>query len=131
MAITLVLTGAFMSLVFATHKHDLSGLEFAALAFYFVMYVGSTLEPYALGISNLRSAVVEYETLLTFLTQLSDVADVPNAEDLIIAPGETVSIEFENISFDYGDRKILDNVSFVLKKQQRLGLVGAMLSRSL
>ena len=104
---------------------QLHGLQLASLAFYFIMYVGC-LNEYALGVSNLRSAVAEYEVLQNFLHRLSDVADLEDAQELkVVGSGITPSIEFENICFDYGDKKILKNVSFRLGPAQRLGLVGS------
>jgi ABC-type multidrug transport system fused ATPase/permease subunit len=81
------------------------------------------LDQYALAIANLRSATTEYGTLHIYLNQLSDVADADDAIDL--PPSKKPTIEFINVSFDYGGNKILNNVSFKVEGGQTLGLVGS------
>jgi ABC-type multidrug transport system fused ATPase/permease subunit len=99
-----------------------AGLELAALAFYFITFIGS-LEPYALGVSNLRSAVFEYQAFGEFLNRLSDVSDVPSA--VALKPTKNPTIEFKGVSFSYGGRVILDDVSFRVEGGHTLGLVGS------
>lgn len=50
---------------------------------------------------------------------------IPEDEDGITPDSEIEKIEFRNVSFAYkGGKKILDNVSFTLKKSEKVALVG-------
>lgn len=46
------------------------------------MMSGGSLDVYAIGVSNLRTAVVEYQTFNDYITKLSDVVDKEGAVDL-------------------------------------------------
>ena len=104
-------------------KSDIEPIEIAGLGFYFVIFMGS-LEQYALAISNLRSAAYEYIlsprkkiqffcvryiAFQEFLDRISDVVDIPDATD--IPQVKNPSIEFQNVSFTYDGKEILNNVS--------------------
>ena len=119
-AVSLAVTVAFVLLL--PRATGAAGLELAALALYFVTFMGA-LEAYALGVSNLRSALVEYRAFGEFLARASDVGDVPGATAL--APDPHPTIEFKGVSFSYGGRAILDDVSFRVEGGQTLGLVGS------
>ena len=79
---------------------------------------------YAIGISDLRTAVFEYQAFDDFLSTLSEVADKADAVALPPAP-KNPTIEFQNVCFSYGDRVILRNVSFKVDGGRTLGLVGS------
>jgi len=49
---------------------------------------------------------------------------VREAEHPVAMRGFARSLEFRNVSFSYGDAPVLENVSFTLKRGQRLGLAG-------
>ena len=112
-------------------------LELAGLMFYYVTFCGVTLDSYATGISTLRAAVEEYQVFGEFLGRISEVQDKPDAKALTRCESaedtqtqtqtqKAPSIEFRNVSFSYGDKRILDNVSFnVGGGGKSLGLVGS------
>jgi len=97
-------------------------IELAALALYIFMFVGG-LNEYAVAIAELRAAVIEYGVLNEFVKRRSGVVDVPCAPTLAIT--HNPEIEFKNVTFSYGGRVILDDVSFKVKGGQTLGLVGS------
>ena len=107
--VSLTITAFFLGVVLAALGDDVGGLERAALAFYFFTYI-SSLDVYALAISNLRTGVLEYQTFNEFVNRRSEVKDEQGAIDLEV--NENPAIEFENVSFKYGDKTILDDVSF-------------------
>lgn len=119
--LSLATTLAFLALLPAAAP-DAEGVELAALALYFFIYIGG-LDAYGQGVSNLRSAVFEYRQLKAFTDAKSAVADGPRADEMVRAPRPAV--EFRNVTFDYGGRKILDDVSFTCGKGETLGIVGA------
>ena len=111
--VSLTITAFFVGVVIAALGDGVGGLERAALAFYFFTYIGS-LDVYAIGISNLRTGVLEYQTFNEFVHRRSQVKDEEGAIELEVK--ENPAIEFENVSFNYGDKKILDNVSFKVRR---------------
>jgi ABC-type multidrug transport system fused ATPase/permease subunit len=120
MGVSLVVTGGFVVLIL--QQIELEGIELVALIFYFVTFVGS-LEQYSVAMSNLRTAVFEYQTFHEFIDRMSDVTDLPDAVEL--EQKTNPSIVFKNVSFSYGGKQILDNVSFKVEGGQTLGLVGS------
>ena len=99
-----------------------TSLELIGLFFYFFTFVG-TLEKYALDLTELRSALFEAMTLSEFIQSKSNVTDKQNAVNLELTPNP--SITFENVSFSYQDKTILNNISFSIQGGDTLGLVGA------
>lgn len=122
--LSLLVTAATVVLVFATvGPHTSTELEVFALIAYFAIF-SMTLAEFALGISNLRTAVFEYQAFDAFLSRLSEVGDVEGALELP-KDNPMPTIEFKNVSFSYGGRVILDDVSFKVEGGQTLGLVGS------
>jgi len=121
MFIGLFITGGLIGTLFFYMKSDIEPIEMAGLGFYFVIFMGS-LEQYALAISNLRSAAYEYVAYEEFLDRISDVVDIPGAKE--IPQVKNPSIEFQNVSFTYDGKEILNNISFKIEGGKTLGLVG-------
>ncbi len=57
----------------------------------------------------------------TVMKDPQDLGDVPDARPLKIANGE---IAFENVSFQYGERKLFENKQVKIRGGERVGLVG-------
>lgn len=55
------------------------------------------------------------------MLDLSDIGDQPNAKELIIKTGE---IAFENVSFQYGEKKLFENKQVRIGGGEKIGLVG-------
>ncbi|MGB2123772.1 MAG: ABCB family ABC transporter ATP-binding protein/permease, partial [Candidatus Puniceispirillaceae bacterium] len=70
---------------------------------------------------ELRQALVDMERMFGLLEEDIDVQDRKNAPDLEIDGG---AISFENVHFSYGDRPILQGVSFAVPKGKRVAIVG-------
>lgn len=121
MFIGLFITGVIIGILFFHLQENLEPIELVGLGFYFVVFMGS-LEQYAVSISDIRSAAYEYTGFTDFLERLSDVVDLPDATE--IPQVKNPSIEFQNVSFTYGGKEILKDVSFKLAGGQTLGLVG-------
>jgi len=119
--ITLVVMGVTVALVILAV--DRPSLELFNLIGYFGLF-SFQLAELANGIANLRTALVEYQSFDDYLHRLSEVADAPDAEELP-PDNPTPSIEFQNVSFSYGGRVILDDVSFKVEGGHTLGLVGS------
>lgn len=177
----------FIGVFWVTKGSEVAFIEFCVLCMYIANFCGS-LDRYRLGISNVRIAAVEYQTLVQFIGKKSEIQDIPGAEDISVRilrelgddggasfdaksnlaggaickfnNGDTsgndtgkpsrpkssllevvvhdplpslsardalpgISIEFQNVSFTYGGKEILKDVSFKLPAGKRLGLVGS------
>ena len=70
---------------------------------------------------SMRYALINMERLVGLLEREPDVIEAPDAVPLPAGPSR---VAFENVSFRYDDRPILDGVSFTLEPGQKLAVVG-------
>jgi len=107
---------------------SVSTVELVALGSYFFRFVAG-LAGYGTVIKQLRSSIAEFQALNDFFERVSETADIAGAVELPpphslgcdVAPPE---IEFDRVCFSYGGKQILDDVSFVVRPGQTVGLVG-------
>ena len=71
--------------------------------------------------SDLQSTVASLEKVFAVLDTEPDLADSPNAKDLQNLRGD---VEFDRVSFAYGEDVVLDDVSFRIKPGETLAIVG-------
>lgn len=71
--------------------------------------------------TNIQKGIVAAERMFEVLNQKNPTPDRDDAKEFIRFDTE---ISFEDVSFSYGDRVVLDNVSFTLKKGQTVAIVG-------
>lgn len=70
---------------------------------------------------EIKSSMTNIEKMFALLKVTPNVADVENAQALQVTKGK---IEFNQVSFSYDDRLILDNVSFTVNPGEKIALVG-------
>jgi subfamily B ATP-binding cassette protein MsbA len=73
------------------------------------------------GISNLQRGLAAGERIFTILDYQNNITDIPKATTLDEFTGE---ITFKDVSFSFGDRKILDRVNLTVPKGKMVALVG-------
>ena len=71
--------------------------------------------------SDLQSTVASLEKVFAVLDTESDRADSPDARDLQDLRGD---VQFDRVSFAYGEDVVLDDVSFQIKPGETLAIVG-------
>ncbi|MDQ4064306.1 MAG: ABC transporter ATP-binding protein/permease [Actinomycetota bacterium] len=71
--------------------------------------------------SDLQSTVASLEKVFAVLDTESDRADSPDARDLQDLRGD---VQFDHVSFAYGEDIVLDDVSFRIKPGETLAIVG-------
>ena len=71
--------------------------------------------------SHIQRGIAAAERMFEVLDLKPDIEDVANAEELKDFDGP---IEFDNVSFRYGDEWVLKNLSFKVKKGESVALVG-------
>lgn len=70
---------------------------------------------------NLRQSTIDIESMMGLFTIKDKLTDHPKAKVLGKKP---VAICFDNISFSYGHKNILSNISFTIESEKRLAIVG-------
>lgn len=71
--------------------------------------------------SNIHSGVAAGERVLQLIDEKPAINNLPGAE---VLTGFNDAIRFENVSFSYGDKKILDNINITIPKGTSVALVG-------
>ncbi len=72
--------------------------------------------------NSLSSAIASNKKLKKIYNEVPTVVDPENP---VVLPEVKGSVTFENVSFEKGERKILDHISFDLKAGETLGIMGA------
>ncbi len=71
--------------------------------------------------ANINQGIAAGERVLALLDSRSPIAEQPDAVELSeLREG----IEFRNVSFSYGDREVISDVSFTIRKGETVALVG-------
>jgi len=93
------------------------------ITIYIIAIYLAELQEFANAIGGIRSGVADYKVVRDFLGRKNPVGDRPGAVE--VAPTSSPEIEFKNVVFSYGERVILDDVSFKIAAGTRLGVVGS------
>lgn len=91
----------------------------------FISYLGQLIEPVrrlGLIIPAVAIAGSAAERIFDILDTVSDVKDEPGATPLGNISGR---VSFENVSFSYGSRRVLKDISFEVQPGQRVALLGS------
>jgi len=71
--------------------------------------------------SNIQQGLASAERVFYLLDEAPTIVDAPDAQELIVTRGE---IELRNVSFTYGEKNALHDVSIIARPGQKLALVG-------
>lgn len=69
-----------------------------------------------------KLALLNMETMFETLREPESIQDQNNAKPLVLTQGR---VEFKNVTFSYGDKVILNHISFTLEPGQIVAIVGA------
>ena len=90
-----------------------------------------TFYAYILLVTAFRTRAEEHLTLWIYLKEaqgaslrLSEILSMKNEKDAGGKKAVKGNIEFRNVSFSYGDKDVLDDVSFVIEEGKKTALVG-------
>lgn len=90
----------------------------------FNTYFGNMRE----SIDELANASIDFATSKLSVARMQRILDEPinisQEEGKRELPAEWQKIEFKNVSFSYGDKQVLNGVSFVINRGERVGMVG-------
>lgn len=115
--------GTFLILFF-TVKDFLSGvLTLGDLTFIYTIYLSllGALFSFTSGMRQFNRVMIDFEDLFQYGRIENDIKDSPNAKECKVQNGE---IEIKNISFNYGKRKIFENLNLKINKNEKVALVG-------
>ncbi len=101
-------------------QSDLQASSFIA----FIAIFSQVIRPakaIVVALTNIQQGQAAGERILELLDKPIEIQDKPDARDL-----ETFrrDIVFDNVSFQYGDRPVLKNISFRIAKGRKIALVG-------
>lgn len=106
--------------VFSSGNH-LTGGELVSFIIAFAMLINPA-KNFSTTISNLQKGLGAVQRIEEILNAPLEVEEKPNAT---VLTGFTNRIEFKNVSFNYDDKSILKNISFVIEKGKTVALVGS------
>ena len=115
--------GTLSLLYFSVLKLLDGSLTTGTLVFIYSVYVSllSPLFGLVYGIRNFYRSMADFQDLFEYGKIESEIKDKPGAKECKINEG---SIEFKNIIFNYGKRKIFDNFNLKIEKDKKIALVG-------
>jgi len=73
------------------------------------------------GLRTLYGSLADFQSLFKYGKIEKQIKDQPNAKNLKIKSGEVV---FENVSFRYGRRQVIENLNLKIPKNKKIALVG-------
>jgi ATP-binding cassette, subfamily B, bacterial MsbA len=101
------------------------GLALSASAFItYIIIFSQVLRPakeISDAVSSLQRGAVASERILTLIDTQSAIQE---KQEAIVLPSLTGKIEFSKVNFSYGEKKVLNDISFTLPKGTTLALVG-------
>lgn len=113
----IVLYGGYLIL---NKRSDLTGGQFIA----YIAIFSQLMRPAKAisdSFSNIHSGIAAGERVLALIDEKPEIKDKEDAKDI---NGFTNSIEFKNLSFSYGERKVLSDINLIVPKGKTVALVG-------
>lgn len=96
----------------------------------FVLYIG-VIAGFSTYFSNITAKISEigrFQKMVDFLREFMDISPVfhHGTGDVLPEDEATLEVTFDHVSFSYpgSDKKVLDDISFTMKKGEKIALVG-------
>ena len=115
--------GTIFLLYFPLAKFLSGEISLGTVVFVYTIYM-DMIEPlygFVYGLRNIYGSFANFQSLFVYGKIERSVKDKPNAKNLKIKNGE---IEFENVSFNYGKRQIIENLNLKIPKNKKIAFVG-------
>ncbi len=98
-------------------------MELGTIAFIYTVYmnIAGHLYGFVSGIRNYYRAMADFESMFRFYKVSNEVKDKKDAKTLRVRKG---IIEFKNMSFGYGRKKLFRNFNLKIPKNTKVALVG-------
>jgi ATP-binding cassette, subfamily B, heavy metal transporter len=111
-------------LIYFPIKQFLAGqITLGTLVFVYSIYgnVVGHLFGFVWGMRNFYRIMADFQDLFEYGKLSNDIKDKPHAKELEVKSGE---IEFRNVDFSYGKRKLFKNFNLKIKPNEKVALVG-------
>jgi len=121
---TLVLAiGTFFIVYFPLIKFLDGQITLGTLAFIYTTFGGlmGPMFSFVHGIRGFYRSMADFQDLFEYGKIEKEILDKPNAKPLEIKQGE---IEFKNLNFNYGSRKLFKNFNLKIPKNKKVAFVG-------
>jgi subfamily B ATP-binding cassette protein MsbA len=79
------------------------------------------IKTFSSALSRIQKAIVSYERIVEFLKEPIQPTEQAGGKEVTALQNE---IRLENVSFSYGQQKVLKNISFSIKKGETVAIVG-------
>ena len=115
--------GTIFLLYFPIAKFLNGEMSLGTIVFIYTVY-GNMIEPlygFVYGLRTTYESMADFQSLFEYGKIEKQIKDKPNAKNLKIKFGE---IEFKNVSFNYGRRKILEDFNLKILKNKKIAFVG-------
>jgi ABC-type multidrug transport system fused ATPase/permease subunit len=115
--------GTFLLLYIPFIKFLNNEMSLGTIVFIYTVY-GTLMNPlfgFVHGMREYFRVMIDFQSLFEYNKIEQEVKDKPNAQILHIKDG---TIEFENVTFKYGQRKIFDEFTLNIPKNNKIALVG-------
>lgn len=111
-------------LVFFPLMRFLDGeISLGTIVFIYSIY-GNLVDPmysFVYGLRNAYESMADFQALFEYGKVEKKIKDAPGAKDITIEEG---LIEFKDVSFNYGNRKIFENFNLKIPEKKRIAVVG-------
>lgn len=121
---SLILAIGTIAIVYFPIKEFLAGtMSLGTLTFIYTIYIGmiGNMFGFVHGIRDYYRAMADFQELFNYGKVQKQILDKPNSKNLEIKDG---AVEFKNVDFSYGKRKIFKNFSLKIPKNKKMALVG-------
>jgi len=119
----IISSGTTLLMYFALVKFLNGEISIGTIVFIYTVYgamIGYMFD-FVYGLRGYYRSMSDFDELFKYSKIQNEIKNKPDAEELKIMDGE---IEFNNLSFDYGKRKIFKNFNLKVPKNNKLALVG-------
>jgi ATP-binding cassette subfamily B protein len=115
--------GIFFLVYFSITKFLSGELSLGTIAFIYTIFLSMIGNMYGFvhGLRGFYRSMADYQDLFEYGKIKKEIKDEPNSKRLIIKYGE---VEFNNVTFNYGKRKIFDNFNLKIPRNKKIALVG-------
>ncbi len=116
-------TGTFFLIYFSITKFMAGAMTIGSLVFIYTIFLNlmGPLYSFTHGMRDFYRVMADFESLFQYAKIEQEIKDKSNAKPIKIEKGE---IEFKNVDFNYGKRKIFKDLNLKIKKNEKIALVG-------
>ncbi|MBT4136152.1 ABC transporter ATP-binding protein [archaeon] len=115
--------GTFFLLYFSLNGFLNGNISMGTLTFIYVTYTGLVIYVFGFvhGLRGFYRSMADFQDLFYYGKLSNDIKDIKGAQNLKIKEG---TLEFKNVDFSYGKRKLLENFNLKIKANEKVAFVG-------